>query len=113
MTTLAGHDDDGPPRFDLVPAPGMHVVRHAGRWVLVERAREYGTVNTSSGTPWEKLVLTAFGGDATLFPGLLEAARLAAGRVEHFFPREVEADRRGEFREDVSRRRRRRDVDMP
>ncbi len=72
VTTL--HTDDGP-TFDLVPAPGLHVVRHAGRWVLVERAREYGTVNTSSGTPWEKVVLTAFAGSNDFFPSLLNEAR--------------------------------------
>ena len=79
VTTL--HTDDGP-TFDLVPAPGLHVVRHAGRWVLVERAREYGTVNTSSGTPWEKVVLTAFAGSGDFFPSLLnEARRDAEGRA--------------------------------
>ena len=75
VTTL--HTDDGP-TFDLVPAPGLHVVRHAGRWVLVERAREYGTVNTSSGTPWEKVVLTAFAGSGDFFPSLLDEARRGA-----------------------------------
>lgn len=72
VTTL--QSDDGP-TFDLVPAPGLHVVRHAGRFILVDRAREYGTVNTSSGTPWEKVVLTAFAGPGDFFPALLEDAR--------------------------------------
>ena len=48
----------------------------------MERAREYSTVNTSSGTPWEKLTLTTFATRATaegaLFGALLEEARAAA-----------------------------------
>ena len=48
--TIVG-DEAGGASFDLVPSPGKHVVRYGGSWLLVERAREYGTVNTSSGTP--------------------------------------------------------------
>ncbi|KAH8044548.1 hypothetical protein JL720_17036 [Aureococcus anophagefferens] len=54
-----------------------HVVRYGGSWLLVERAREYGTVNTSSGTPGEAhatafAAATAAGG---LFRELLGDAR--------------------------------------
>ena len=67
--TIVG-DEAGGASFDLVPSPGKHVVRYGGSWLLVERAREYGTVNTSSGTPWEKLTLTAFASPATAAGGL-------------------------------------------
>ena len=61
--------------------PQVHAdVRHAILIVAAERAREYGTVNTSSGTPWEKVVLTAFAGSSDFFPPLLEPdARQAGG----------------------------------
>ena len=83
-TSFGEDGDGGGASFDLVPAPGRHVVRYGGHWLLVERAREYGTVNTSSGTPWEKLTLTAFAGgspaedEGALFVGLLGEARDAA-----------------------------------
>mmetsp|Transcript_5696 Transcript_5696/g.20290 ORF Transcript_5696/g.20290 Transcript_5696/m.20290 type:complete len:460 (+) Transcript_5696:306-1685(+) len=82
QTSLAAGAGNGAASFELVPAPGRHVLRYDGSFVLVERAREYSTVNTSSGTPWEKLTLTALATarteDGALFASILNAARAAA-----------------------------------
>jgi len=70
--------------FELVPSPGRHLSFFRGTPLLVDRAREYGTVNTSSGTPWERVTLTApvlpqFGTarseEPSFFVELLETAR--------------------------------------
>lgn len=63
--------------FELVPSPGRHWAHYKGWPLLVERAREYGTVATGSGTPWERVTLTTFTSSA-LFQELLDDARVAA-----------------------------------
>lgn len=70
--------------FELVPGPGRHVVTYRGWPLIVDRAREYGTVATSSGIPWERVTLTTFAAAPSLFEGLLTEARDAAqeGRDE-------------------------------
>jgi len=61
--------------FDLVPGPGRHLVRYGGRFFMVERQREHQTFAMNSGEPWEKVVLTSFGRDVSVFDELLEEAR--------------------------------------
>ena len=61
--------------FELVPSPGRHLAYFRGWPLLVDRAREYGTVNTSSGTPWERVTLTAPAFGPPVFQDLLETAR--------------------------------------
>jgi DNA polymerase III delta prime subunit len=61
--------------FDLVPGPGRHLVNYGGRYFMVERQREHQTFAMNSGEPWEKVVLTSFGRDVTVFDDLLEEAR--------------------------------------
>ncbi|KAJ8598655.1 hypothetical protein CTAYLR_003054 [Chrysophaeum taylorii] len=66
-------------RFELVPAPGRHLVRFRGTPMLVDRAREYGTVNATSGTPWERVTLVAPSFlEGNLFQELLAEARATA-----------------------------------
>ena len=70
--------------FELVPSPGKHWGSYKRLPLLIERAREYGTVNTSSGTPWERVTLTAPANpfarlsenEKHFFHDLLETARL-------------------------------------
>eukprot|EP00633_Aureoumbra_lagunensis_P005998 CAMPEP_0197315624 /NCGR_PEP_ID=MMETSP0891-20130614/39148_1 /TAXON_ID=44058 ORGANISM="Aureoumbra lagunensis, Strain CCMP1510" /NCGR_SAMPLE_ID=MMETSP0891 /ASSEMBLY_ACC=CAM_ASM_000534 /LENGTH=474 /DNA_ID=CAMNT_0042804697 /DNA_START=37 /DNA_END=1458 /DNA_ORIENTATION=+ len=61
--------------FELVPAPGRHWVTYEGWPLLVERAREYGTVNASSGVPWEKVLITGATGSTERFTRLLQEAK--------------------------------------
>ena len=61
--------------FGLVPGPGRHLVNYGGRFFLVERQREHQTFAMNSGEPWEKVVLSSFGRDVTVFDELLEEAR--------------------------------------
>ena len=42
---------------------------------MVERQREHGTVNMTNGIPWEKVVLTTFGRDTTVFDNLMWEAQ--------------------------------------
>ena len=64
--------------FDLVPGPGRHLITYGNRLFLVDRAREHQTVNMTSGTPWERITLTALGRDPSCFEGLLREARQQA-----------------------------------
>ena len=61
--------------FDLVPGPGRHLVSYNNRYFMVERQREHQSFAMNTGEPWEKVVLTSFGRDVTVFDDLLEEAR--------------------------------------
>ena len=61
--------------FDLVPGPGRHLVRYGGRFFMVERQREHQSFAMNTGEPWEKVLLTSFGRDVSVFDDLLEEAR--------------------------------------
>lgn len=61
--------------FDLVPGPGRHLVRYGGRFFMVERQREHQSFAMNTGEPWEKVLLSSFGRDVSVFDNLLEEAR--------------------------------------
>ena len=77
MTTAVERAIDGSSSltFDLVPGPGRHLVRYGGRFFMVERQREHQSFAMNTGEPWEKVLLTSFGRDVSVFDDLLEEAR--------------------------------------
>ena len=68
--------------FDLVPGPGKHLVTYGGRLFLVERQREHQSFAMNTGEPWEKVLLTSFGRDVSVFDNLLEEARSMNNKQE-------------------------------
>ena len=72
--------------FDLVPGPGRHLVSYGGRFFMVERQREHQSFAMNTGEPWEKVLLTSFGRDVSVFDDLLEHASAGACSV-HFAER--------------------------
>lgn len=60
--------------FKLVPGPGQHLLRYGGKYILVHRTREQQMLDLNEGKPWERVVLTAFGRDTTVFESILKDA---------------------------------------
>jgi mitochondrial chaperone BCS1 len=73
-------DDHGEPRTVLVFAPGrgVHIVRHAGHWLWVERSLDGATPGGPGRRPIEVYTLRAAGTD----PAVLKAAVRAAVRLQ-------------------------------
>lgn len=67
-------DCTGAGKVTLVPGPGRHIMQYAGKYILIERQREPGSLDFTSGRPWESLKLTAFGKDTSVFQRLLDEA---------------------------------------
>ena len=84
VNTAMRQSPDGSARlhFDMVPGPGRHLIRYDGRMFLVNRAREHQT-RDSEGRPWEKVTLTSFGRDPSIFDSvLLEANAMSRTKEE-------------------------------
>eukprot|EP00612_Vaucheria_litorea_P005296 CAMPEP_0171460224 /NCGR_PEP_ID=MMETSP0945-20130129/5176_1 /TAXON_ID=109269 /ORGANISM="Vaucheria litorea, Strain CCMP2940" /LENGTH=487 /DNA_ID=CAMNT_0011986365 /DNA_START=18 /DNA_END=1482 /DNA_ORIENTATION=+ len=60
--------------FNMMPGPGRHLIPYKGKWFWVERERQVNSVTLESGKPWEKVLLTTFGRDPSVFDWLLEDA---------------------------------------
>jgi len=60
-------------KYDFMPSPGTHFMKHGGTWIRVERTREQRLTE-----PWETVQLTTFGKQKTLFVDILESARQMA-----------------------------------
>lgn len=82
-------------RFQLVPAPGVHYLRWAGRWIQVSRERERSLVDfggssgitSSTGSsfvagPFETLTLTTVGKAERVMRSLLEEAENTNAQME-------------------------------
>jgi len=64
--------------FEFVPGPGRHLMWYNQRAFLVERARETQMLNMATGVPWERVTLTAFGRDPSVYAKLLREAEAAS-----------------------------------
>jgi chaperone BCS1 len=53
-------------------------MRYGGTWIKVERSREKGQLDFSTGTPWETVTLSSFGRNKDLYFRILEEARQLA-----------------------------------
>lgn len=75
-------------RFQLVPAPGVHYLRWAGRWIQVSRERERslvdfgGNATGSAGGPFETVTLTTIGKAESVMRSLLEEAEKTNAQME-------------------------------
>ncbi|KAJ8918276.1 hypothetical protein NQ315_014146 [Exocentrus adspersus] len=65
-------------KYDFIPSIGTHFFRYGRTWIRVERTREQHTLDLHMGTPWETVLLTAFGRDKNLYFSILEEARQMA-----------------------------------
>lgn len=64
--------------FTMIPAPGIHFLNWKGQWIRIERTREKGTSDITTGIPFETLTittLTKLERKAALFKTLLEESR--------------------------------------
>jgi len=60
-------------KYNFVPSPGTHFMRHKGTWIKVERTREQRMAE-----PWETVQMTSLGKHKSLFVDILENARQMA-----------------------------------
>jgi mitochondrial chaperone BCS1 len=62
--------------FGFLPSPGIHYVTWQGRWLKIERQRERTSIDLASGTPFESVILTTLGRNASsYFVKLLEETK--------------------------------------
>lgn len=67
--------------FTMVPSPGIHYLKWKGVWCKIERIREKGSSDFTTGTPFETLTLTALARQEkknALFKKILEESRAYA-----------------------------------
>ena len=57
-------------RYNYVPNPGTHIIRHQNTWIRVERTREMRMLE-----PWETIQMTALFKKKDVFNDILERAR--------------------------------------
>ena len=57
-------------RYNYVPNPGTHIIRHQKTWIRVERTREMRMLE-----PWETIQMTALFKKKDVFNDILERAR--------------------------------------
>ena len=60
-------------KYNFVPSPGTHFMRHNGTWIRVERTREQRLAE-----PWETVQMTTIGKHKSLFVDILDNARQMA-----------------------------------
>jgi len=60
-------------KYNFVPSPGTHFMRHKGTWIRVERTREQ-----RMGEPWETVQMTTIGRHKELFVDILDSSRQLA-----------------------------------
>ena len=60
-------------RYNYVPNPGTHIIRHQNTWIRVERTREMRMME-----PWETIQMTSLGKKKVVFNDILTAARQLA-----------------------------------
>lgn len=79
LSTQSGQEEDEPavggmPRVLLTPAPGVHLLRHRGKWICLSIRREKAEGGRSAKGPHETMVLQTLGGDRAAVMGLIEEA---------------------------------------
>ena len=61
--TVNTMSSDAKKPFLLTPSPGSHLMTYKKRFFFVERTRETGSINISTGIPFESVRFTTFGRD--------------------------------------------------
>jgi len=84
MTTFKQHDTGKiSTKFDFAPSPGVHFFRYKNNWIRIERSRDKGMLDITTGQPFETVTMTSLGRNKEIFGYMLQEAQdLAVSKQE-------------------------------